>query len=152
MLEGCTDVERIVVDASVVVKWFVAEIYSDRALRLMDLYSKGRVELIAPTLIYYEVANALRFHPYYRLTKEELIAIIRMLRNMQIIIEPTDEMWSRAFRVSISYGVSIYDAIYIAIALALNVKFVTSDEKLFERLRGEAKRVTSLLARWTEGS
>ena len=34
MLEGCTDVERIVVDASVVVKWFVAEIYSDRALRL----------------------------------------------------------------------------------------------------------------------
>ena len=61
--------ERIVVDASVVVKWFVPEKDTGKALKLRDLYIRGDVELLSPTLLYYEVSNALRHHPYYGLTE-----------------------------------------------------------------------------------
>jgi predicted nucleic acid-binding protein len=36
VLEGCEGLERLVVDASVAVKWFVPEKDSDKALRLKD--------------------------------------------------------------------------------------------------------------------
>ncbi len=137
--------ERMVIDASVAVKWFVSERNTDKALRLKDLYLNGALELIAPTLIYYEVANALRFHPYYRLTETELLNIITVLRDMQIVIEPTAETWFRAFKTSISEGIAVYDAIYIATSLTLDAKLVTGDERLIERLSEKVKRkVTSL--------
>ena len=58
MLEGCAGMERIVIDASIAVKWFVAERDVDKALRLKDSYPSGGFELAAPVLIYYEVADA----------------------------------------------------------------------------------------------
>lgn len=67
MLKRCAGVERIVVDASVAVKWFAAERDVDKALKLKDSYQAEDLK-VAPTLISYEVMNALRFHPYYRLT------------------------------------------------------------------------------------
>ena len=46
---------RLVVDASVAVKWLVKEEYSDLAFRLFE----GRHELYAPRLMASEVGNAL---------------------------------------------------------------------------------------------
>ena len=46
---------RLVVDASVAVKWLVEEEYSDAADRLLE----GRHELFAPRLMASEVANVL---------------------------------------------------------------------------------------------
>lgn len=146
MLEGRASVERIVVDASVAVKWFIAERGADNALRLKDSYLSGRLELAAPALIYYEVANALRFHPYYRLTETELLNAVVALRDMQIAIEPTTEIWLRAFEISMLEGVAVYDAIYIATSLALDAKLVTSDEKLIEKLSEDVRRRITLLS------
>ena len=60
--------ERTIIDASIAVKWFVAERDSEKALTLRGMYEREKIELVAPSLIYYEVANALRFHPHYKLT------------------------------------------------------------------------------------
>jgi len=76
-------VERFVVDASVAVKWLVTEKDTENALKVLDGYLAGRFELLAPTLIYYEVANALRLHPYYRLTLDELFKAIKLLRDLR---------------------------------------------------------------------
>lgn len=48
--------KKVVVDASVVVKWFVPEIHSAPAARLLD----SDVVLYAPDLIGSEVGNTLR--------------------------------------------------------------------------------------------
>lgn len=145
MLAGCSSMERVVVDASVAVKWFVAERDTDRALRLRDSYLSGGLELVAPSLIYYEAANALRFHPYYGLTETELLKAITALRNMQIAIEPTTETWHKAFEVSKSEGIAVYDAIYIATSMTLDAKLVTSDRVLIERLSENMKGGITLL-------
>jgi predicted nucleic acid-binding protein len=99
--------KRRVVNASVAVKWFVSEKDADKALRLRDSYLTGSLELAAPTLIYYEVANALRFHLYYRLNETELLNAIPALKDIQIAIEPPNEMWFRAFKTSISEEVAV---------------------------------------------
>ena len=44
-----------VVDASILVKWFVPEVYSEAAIRFLN----GNDELIAPDLIFTEAGNAL---------------------------------------------------------------------------------------------
>jgi len=137
--------ERAVVDASVAVKWFISERDTDKALKLRDLYLSGSLELAAPTLIYYEVANALRFHPYYGLTEAELLNTVTELRDMQMVIEPTVETWLKTFEISVSEGISIYDAIYIAESLTLDAELVTSDKRLVEDLSENRKQRITLL-------
>ena len=53
--------EEIVVDASVVVKWFVAEDLREEALKIRDDYIEGKVRLSAPSLMPFEVLNAARY-------------------------------------------------------------------------------------------
>ena len=48
-------VARFVVDASVAIKWFVPEIHAEAARRLL----REGITLLAPDLIWAEVANAL---------------------------------------------------------------------------------------------
>nr|MDO8099760.1 type II toxin-antitoxin system VapC family toxin [Candidatus Njordarchaeota archaeon] len=131
--------ERVVVDASVAVKWFVTERDSNKALQLRDSYQGQKIELVAPNLIYYEVANALRFHPHYGLTEADLLDSITALRDMQIALDMTADIWLQAFDVSLSQGVSVYDAVYMAMSIVLDVKLVTGDRRLVEKL-GESSR------------
>ncbi|MGC8578222.1 MAG: hypothetical protein ACP5M7_09575 [Thermoproteota archaeon] len=51
----------VVVDASVVVKWFVEEENSDKAIKIRDKYIEGEIKLIAPEIITFEVLNALYY-------------------------------------------------------------------------------------------
>ena len=39
---------EVVVDASVIVKWFVEEEGSDKSLKLRDRYIEGEIRIIAP--------------------------------------------------------------------------------------------------------
>ncbi len=54
-----------VIDASVVIKWFSEEEYTDKAIEIRNEFFKGTCELAAPDLILYEVSNALRFNPNF---------------------------------------------------------------------------------------
>jgi predicted nucleic acid-binding protein len=53
---------EIILDSSVVVKWFSSETKSVEALALLDSYTQGTVELVVSEVLYCEVANALRYH------------------------------------------------------------------------------------------
>ncbi|MGB9760741.1 MAG: type II toxin-antitoxin system VapC family toxin [Thermoproteota archaeon] len=51
----------VVVDASVIVKWFVEEENSDKAIKIRDKYIEGEIKLVAPKIITFEVLNALYY-------------------------------------------------------------------------------------------
>jgi len=52
--------KRIVIDASVVLKWYlVDEEYSEKALGLLDQYVSDELDILAPSLLEYEVINGL---------------------------------------------------------------------------------------------
>ena len=52
-----------IVDTSVAVKWYVKEAMRDQALRVIDDFLSDRIDLQAPSLLLYELGNALRYHP-----------------------------------------------------------------------------------------
>lgn len=51
-----------VLDASVVLKWFIEEEDSVQALRLREEFYTGEREIVVPDLLLFEVANALRYN------------------------------------------------------------------------------------------
>lgn len=62
-MERC---HEVVLDSSVVVKWFSTEIKTGEALKLRDSYIQGSLKLTVSEILIAEVANALRYkHDYY---------------------------------------------------------------------------------------
>ncbi|MEM2945934.1 MAG: type II toxin-antitoxin system VapC family toxin [Thermoproteota archaeon] len=72
----------LVLDASIAVKWFNVEPLREKALTIRNRYASGDIDLIAPDLLHYEVANALRYNP--RFGVEDVKAALRALEDMGI--------------------------------------------------------------------
>jgi predicted nucleic acid-binding protein len=73
---------EVVVDASAVCKWFIPETDSSAAIALRDAHVGGRIRLLAPDLLSYEVANALRHHP--GMSGDRLRSAVRSLFDLQV--------------------------------------------------------------------
>lgn len=131
---------RYVVDASVTVKWFVPEEDSEPARRLKRDYEAGEIDVLSPGLIVFEVANALRYHPKIRLDASDLVVAIASLKGMSITVEMDEEGWARALELSLQERISVYDAVYLALAGQSDAMFVTADKKLRDGLSDDLKK------------
>jgi predicted nucleic acid-binding protein len=134
----------LILDASVAVKWYVKEEMRDIALKVRDRFVSGLVELEAPSLILYEVGNALRYHPGSAAT--DCAEAVAQLRNIGLVFhELDDDLTSEAATLAYKEGITFYDAVYLALADALEARLVTADTNLFDGLSVENKsRVTPL--------
>lgn len=54
--------DKVVPDSSVVIKWFSDEDATDKALAIREGYINGKIEIVVPDLLLYEIANALRYN------------------------------------------------------------------------------------------
>ena len=132
-----------VVDASVVVKWFVPERNFRVAVAIRDAHLEGKLKLVSPSLVAYEVANALRFHRVYRLTPGEIAAAVQSLNEMGLMDTLSVEEWVKAVELSAAMNISVYDAVYAAMAFWRGATLITSDLKLYNSLKN-AVNVTLL--------
>lgn len=135
----------LVVDASVAVKWFLPEIHSEAAGRVL----KPRPELLAPDLIWAEVGNTLwKKTRRDEITAEEASSILKdFLRfPIQTYASKTllDSAWSLAWRL----GVSVYDGLYLALASGRGCSLVTADRKFYELVQDKAHQTLKLI--WVE--
>ncbi|ABL77460.1 type II toxin-antitoxin system VapC family toxin [Thermofilum pendens] len=136
-----------VVDASVVVKWFVEEEGSDKALKVRDMYVEGEVELVAPELLVYEVLNALYYKRLF--SEEEMAQVLEALEAYSFKLYPLKGEYARkALEISYRCDVTVYDASYVALAVLRDTYVYTADEKLARRLgepySGRVKLISSL--------
>jgi len=77
-----------VLDASVVIKWFSEEEYTDKAVKLREDFFRGELELAVPDLLLYEVSNALRYNPDF--DENDVVEAVDSLFDIEIsIIVPT---------------------------------------------------------------
>jgi len=124
----------IVVDASVVVKWFVEEENSDKAIKIRDKYIEGEIELIAPEIINFEVLNALYYKKLF--SESELKEISEALDSYSFsLYSLKGEYAEKTIEVALKNNITIYDASYIALSIIKNTYMYTADEKLVERLK-----------------
>lgn len=136
---------KLVVDASVALKWLVSEEDSDVAGRLFtDIH-----EIHAPRLMVSEVANAL----WRKVALQGLIEIqeaearLESLSSMAIIWE-TDEMFcADALRIAAVLEHPAYDCVYLALARRIDATLVTADERFMNlAVSTEYQETTMLLS------
>ncbi len=127
-------IRTYILDTSVAIKWFVDEDDSDKARHLRDSFVDGRSELVAPDLLKYELASALRFHPIADVARSTLLNALRAIDNYQFLIQPSKEAWTLAIELSYSTPISLYDGLYLGLSHVLRSPLVTADQKLIRSL------------------
>lgn len=134
----------MVVDASVAAKWFIPEEDGDKASRILREYANGKIELYALGLLTHEVANVTRYRP--DVGDGALAANIESLFKLQLsLIPPPPDAVVEAAAKAKALNLSLYDACCVAVAEALAANLVTADEKLYEKSRGNASSLRSLI-------
>ena len=127
-----------VADASVLVKWFLHEKEADRdrAIALRDLHVSGRSTIIIPDLALLEILNAIRFSP-----KGDEVAgetALEALQDLHLEIKPDDfNVLRKANAIAWAYKITIYDALYVALAEQVGYPLVTADEVMVKKLKGQ---------------
>ena len=125
-----------VIDASVAVKWVVAEEFSDQAAALLD----GAEVLCAPELLFAETANALwamaRRGDFRRAALRDALDL---LLDAPIAIPATmRQLTPAAARLATDLDHPAYDCFYLALALQEQRPVVTADRRFHAKVRGHA--------------
>ncbi len=119
-------------DSSVVVKWFLLEPGSDVATGLRDDFATGRARLTVPTLLFYEVMNAIRFSRLFG--KADLALVARSLSKYKFgIWRPRGRLLELSGQLSIEEDVTVYDSCYVALAQRLRTRVITEDSELLQK-------------------
>ena len=132
--------QKIVADASVVAKWFLDEEYSEEARLLRDSFVKDELTISVPSLLFYEILNALRYTRLYNF--EELASAARSLSKYGFDVwEPRRRVYEETAKMSLKHDISVYDAAYLALASYLSATLYTTDLELIQEAPEYAKHV-----------
>jgi predicted nucleic acid-binding protein len=135
---------EIVVDASIVVKWFIEEKHSNKANIIREKYINGDIELIVPSLMYFEVLNALKYSKLFELSElDDAAESLEKYGFNTVTIKKN--LRKNMIKIAVDHKLSIYDASYLALSLGLGKIFCTADEKIINKLPERLKiKVKSL--------
>ena len=126
---------NLVMDASVLIKFYVPEILSDRAERLLTKVEKKDIDLLAPDLIYPEAGNILWKKQRLReLTRSEVEEITDAILSLPLRVETSKSLLPLAVDIAIAYGITVYDASYLSLAKVYETTLITADRKLVDVL------------------
>jgi len=121
----------VVVDSSVAVKWFKLEDEEPdvgAALELLRQHRQTAITLAAPSLLRLEVLNALRFDG---LNSTSLRAVAEALEAARLHWHGADaELSAHASEIAVQYGLTVYDSVFVALALRLDAELITADRQV----------------------
>jgi len=138
-VEGEGQVEEIIVDASVIAKWYIIEEPRENALKMRDDYIDGRIRLSAPFLMPFEVLNAVRY-ARKDISPTALTKVAESLTLYGIkLCELRGEYARETVETALENEITIYDASYVALAKVLSTVMYTSDQDLITKLKDNYK-------------
>jgi len=120
----------LVVDSSVALKWLKpqGEAHAAEARSLLSDHEAGTVRLIAPAHLLLEVMNALWSH---RATARQIKRATELLRTLRIdFVEPDVALLARAADLAVEHRITVYDAVFAALAERHGCELVTADAAL----------------------
>ena len=122
---------RYVVDASVGIKWFVPEIHSDAARQLL---TEDNI-LLVPDLFFPEIGNIL----WKRVrrgedTPEAVRQALAEFSTVPLEVYDSQPLTPAALEIALQNDRTVYDSLYLALAVLNQCPMVTADLKLFNAL------------------
>jgi predicted nucleic acid-binding protein len=136
----------VVVDASVALKWVLAEPGRAKAIEFLNAYGEGSIDLIAPGLIMEEAASALskrcRRKELTHAAAHEAFKLFDLRRPR--LVDTAAHLY-QAFSLSLMHQLSLWDCVYLALAIDRRADLVTADRR-FHRSISRFYPFTSLIA------
>jgi predicted nucleic acid-binding protein len=120
----------LVVDASVALKWVLAEPDSELAQQIV------RSSLLAPDLLLLECGNAIWRHVRTgEVDPAEVPELWALLRAMPVEIVVSGDLVERALGLAVALNHPIYDCLYLALALGRGARVVSTDRRFLAASR-----------------
>lgn len=128
----------LVLDASVAIKWAIPsarEPLTDESLRLLKRYVNSEVEFIVPDVFWAELGNVLwkgTRQRRWRQDEAEVVAADMKARDFATV--SSGLLLPEALRIAFAYDRSVYDCLYVALAVQSKTDLITADERLANAL------------------
>lgn len=122
-----------VIDASVVAAAFFNEEHAPAAKSLLV----GRQAKHAPDLIWIELASVIwKRHRRGEIDEEEARQLLADMQRLPLQITPSADLVEPALALAMRTGRSVYDCVYLALAVKHRAAMHTCDERLVNALAG----------------
>lgn len=124
---------RLVLDASVIAKWIVAdrahESRSLRALQILELIKEARLSVIQPPHWLAEVAAVIS-----RLEPSLSHQAVSLLYALEFPVAGSIDVYQKACHLAVTFGQHVFDTLYHAVALTEpDATLVTADEQYYRK-------------------
>ena len=120
-----------VVDASVVIKWFIPETHSEVALHAR----RSRDRLHVPAFMTLELGNVIaKKIRRGELTREDGKTILKELSHLPLQRHADERLFPAAYELALDTRQSLYDCLYLALAEAVDGRMITADRKFYKAL------------------
>ena len=125
--------EALVVDASVAIKWYLPEIHAEVALACLD----DKYHLLVPDLFFSEFGNILwKKCRVGEITHNEANTIFDALAKVPLQNYPLEKLLLPSFELAVGMDRTVYDCIYLALAVSEACKMLTADRKFYDVVAG----------------
>jgi predicted nucleic acid-binding protein len=125
-------VSRLVVDASVAVKWVLREEHEAAARRVLS-----NRRLLAPHLLWAEIGNTLwKRHRRREASVEEVRRMLAEIRRLPVMTFAHWPLLPKALDLAISLNQTVYDCLYLALAEARDGLMITADRRFHDAVSG----------------
>ena len=129
---------KLTVDASVVVKWYVSESYSEEARLLLA----HRLERFAPDILLAEYANVI----WRKIRQNEITSPLEYFRELPRLQEavaflPVADLIERAAQLAVQISHPVYDCLYLACAEATDSTLITADQSLENKVARDSLNI-----------
>ncbi len=122
--------KTLVIDASVIVKWFLDEEDSEKARVIRSNLEKEEISIIVPPLLFLEILNSLK---YNKVKEQNIISANKILFGLDFDIKDlNEEIMLKTIENSVKYNITIYDALYVTLAQIHGTFLITADKKLYK--------------------
>jgi predicted nucleic acid-binding protein len=132
--------KKVVLDASAIAKWYRREEESEEMKALRTKILTGEVEAHVPDFAFVELANVLRKGSNAAVVAEG----VRAAMALGMTVHRFEELFEKVAEIAFARDLTIYDAIYAALAELEDAALVTYDNKLLAKT-GEAQRASDFL-------
>ena len=138
--------KRTVIDASVVLKWYLAdEKHGEKALGFLNGYISNKLDILAPSLLEYEVINGLIIaRKTGRIEEQTVFTAIDGFLGLGIELKNLSIFSTRVLHYCKVYNRSAYDASYLALAEQEGIPLITSDRVMYNAVRNDLQWVKYL--------
>lgn len=141
---------NIVVDASVVAKWFLPdEQVSVAALKIRQDFLELHISISVPIFIFYEINNLLKSAVVsLRINKSQAKEAYAGFLNLGLNAYYSKDLLEAGLENAISLDVSSYDATYLSLAEQLKIPLFTADQKFIKKASNQLVKNLEEYLKW----